>query len=186
VTAFAQASVDPDLPFYLLAPSFSAGAIIPIAGSIPALAALALLAPVVDFPPLGLKKARFLCPSAELAIRPDDLCGESDLAVALVKEGLMPECATLKFRKRDLWTVATDLAASLAEGFSVPVAAFSGEDDPYLTQEGRTALARSGAKIFAYPRVKHEPGRDRHADNYYADLGSFLDEVESTGPKRRS
>jgi alpha-beta hydrolase superfamily lysophospholipase len=186
VAAFAQASVDPDLPFYLLASSFSAGAVIPIAGSIPALAALALLAPVVDFPPPRLKKSCFLNPCAELVIRPADLCGESGLAAALVTGGLMPESAALRFRKRDLWTAATDLAASLAEGLPVPVAAFSGEDDAFITQEGRAALSRSGAKLYAFPRVKHEPGRDRYADNYYADLGSFLDEVESTGVKKRN
>ena len=51
---------------------------------------------------------------------------------------------------------------------------------------GRAALSRSGAKLFAYPRVRHEPGRDRYTDNYFADIGSFLDEVESNGVKKRN
>jgi hypothetical protein len=186
VGSFARASVEPDLPFYILASSFSAGALLPIASSIPGLAAVALLAPVVEFPPPRLKRSCFLCPSAELAIRPEDLCGESELAAALVSEGLIAARAPLKFRKRDLWTAAADLASALAEGLAVPVAAFSGDDDPFITQEGRLALSRSGAKLYAYPRVKHEPGRDRYADNYYADLGSFLGEVESTGVKKPS
>ena len=186
VADFARASVDPDLPLYLLASSFSAGAVIPIAGSLPALAALALLAPVVDFPPPGLKKSCFFRPRADLAIRPDDLCGESGLAAALVTGGLMPERAAFKFRKRDLGLAAADLTVSLAEGLPVPVAAFSGEEDPLITQEGRAALSRSGAKLFAYPRVRHEPGRDRYTDNYFADIGSFLDEVESNGVKKRN
>jgi alpha-beta hydrolase superfamily lysophospholipase len=185
VAAFAQASVEPDLPFYVLAESFSAGAFFPIASSIAGLAAVALVAPVVDFPPPRLKRSCFLMPTAELEMRIGDLCGEEALAAALVSEGLMPERAKQRFRKRDLWTLASDLTAALGEGLEVPVAAFSGEDDPFITQEGRQARARSAAKLYAYPRTRHEPGRDRYADNFYADLGTFLGEVESTGFKKR-
>jgi hypothetical protein len=186
VLAFARDNVDPDLPLYVLASSFSAGAILPIASSIPALAAVALLAPVVEFPPPGLGKSCFLVPSAQMEIRPEELCGESSLAAALVSEGLLPERATLRFRKRDLRAAAEGLEAALAEGFAFPLAVFSGEDDPFIGQTGRNALSRSGARLFSYPRVKHEPGRDRYADNYYADLASFLGEVESTGVKKKA
>jgi alpha-beta hydrolase superfamily lysophospholipase len=184
VSAFAEENIDPDLPFYLLASSFSAGAVLPIASAIPGLAGLALIAPVVDFPPPGIKKRCFLWPFSDLAIGPGDLCGEEALAASLVAEGLMPERASLRFSKRDLWTVASELAASIAEGLPVPMAVFTGEDDPFVSEAGRAALERSAAKVYAYPRVRHEPGRDRYADNFYADLSAFLGEAESTGVQR--
>jgi alpha-beta hydrolase superfamily lysophospholipase len=180
VSAFARSIAEPGLPLYLLASSFSAGAVLPAAASMPGLVAVALLAPVVDYPPPRLKKSFFLWPVAELPIRPEDLCGESELA-----RGLVAERAAMKFRKRDLRAAAAGIAAALAEGFAVPVAAFSGEDDPFITKEGRAALTAAGAKLYGYPRVRHEPGRDRYADNFYADLGSFLDEVESAGKRKR-
>jgi hypothetical protein len=180
VAAFARESVDPELPLYVVAHFFSAAAALPIASALPALAAFALVAPAVDFPPPGLKKSCALMPSAELPIRPDDLCGEEELADALIADGLMPGRVSLRFRKRDLRRAQADLAATLAEGLEVPAAAFIGDDDPFVSREGRAALSRAGIKLFAYPRVRHEPGRDRYADNYFADLGSFLSEVEST------
>jgi alpha-beta hydrolase superfamily lysophospholipase len=176
--SLARAIAEPMMPLYLLASSFSAGAVLPIAGSMPDLAAIALLGPVVEFPPPKLKKSFFLSPSAELAVRSEDLCGEGE-----VPEALASRPAVMRFRKRDLKAAASDLALTLAEGFAIPVAAFTGDADPFITHEGRNALARSGARIYGYPRVRHEPGRDRYADNYYADLGSFLDEVESVGKK---
>ena len=184
VVAFAQANIDPELPFYVIAKSFSAGAILSAASSIPGLAAAALLGPVVDFPPQRLKKSCFFLPRAELPIGAGDFCGEEDLASALATEGLVPEKAALRFRKRELWTVASDLAATLGEGLAVPVGIFIGEDDPFATPSGRATIARSGAKVYTYPRIRHEPARDRYADNFYADFGAFLGEVESSGPKK--
>jgi hypothetical protein len=182
VAAFARENMDPELPLYVLAQSLSAAAALPIASALPALAAFALLAPVVDLPPPGLKKSCAFMPSAELPIRPDDLCGDGELAAALAAEGLLPGRAALRLRKADLRLAQAGLAAALAEGLAVPAAAFIGDEDPFVTQDGRAALARAGIKLYAYPRVKHEPGRDRSADNYFADLGSFLSEVESTAP----
>jgi alpha-beta hydrolase superfamily lysophospholipase len=179
VAAFARANETPGLPLYLLASSFSAGAILPAAAKLPSLAAIALLAPVVDFPPPKLKRSLFFMPGAELAVKGEDLCGESSLA-----EGLVSGAASLRFRKRDLKAAAADLDSTLAEGFALPCAAFSGDDDPFITQKGRSSLARAGFKLYGYPRVRHEPGRDRYADNYYADLGSFLDEVEAKAKKQ--
>jgi alpha-beta hydrolase superfamily lysophospholipase len=176
-SAFARSSAEPGMPVYLVASSFSAGAILPVASSIPGLAAVSLLAPVVDFPPPRLKKA-FFFRGAELPILPEDLCGDSRLA-----ESLKLQPSMMKFRKRDLKTAAADLGSTLGSRFALPLAAFSGEEDPFITQEGRAALGRSGAKLYAYPRVGHEPGRDRYSDNFYADLGSFIDEVESRGGK---
>jgi alpha-beta hydrolase superfamily lysophospholipase len=177
--AFARANETPGLPLYLLASSFSAGAILPAASTLPGLAALALLAPVVDYPPPRLKKSFFFRPSAELSIEPDDLCGDKALA-----EGLLAGPAPMRFRKRDLKAAADDLESALAEGIALPCASFSGDDDPFITEAGRSSLARAGFKLYGYPRVRHEPGRDRYADNYYADLGAFLDEVESTRKKK--
>jgi alpha-beta hydrolase superfamily lysophospholipase len=181
VASFARANEVPGHPLYLLASSFSAGAILPAATSLPGLAALALLAPVVEYPPPRLKKSLFFLPSAELPIRSEDLCGESELA-----KGLVSSPFALKFRKRELKAAAADLDSVLAEGFALPCAAFSGDDDPFITKAGREALARAGFKLYGYPRVRHEPGRDRYADNYYADLGSFLDEVEAKGAKKKA
>jgi alpha-beta hydrolase superfamily lysophospholipase len=180
VASFARAYETPGMPLYLLASSFSAGAILPAAASLTGLAALALLAPVVDFPPPKLKKSFFFMPSAELAIKGGDLCGEDSLA-----EGLLSGAASMRFRKRDLKAAAADLDSALAEGVAFPCAAFSGDDDPFIAQEGRSSLARAGVKLYGYPRVRHEPGRDRYADNYYADLGAFLDEVEAKGAKAK-
>jgi alpha-beta hydrolase superfamily lysophospholipase len=180
VASFARANEAPGLPLYLLASSFSAGAILPAAASLPGLAALALLAPVVDYPPPKLKKSLFLIPSAELSIRGEDLCGESSLA-----KDILAAPVAMKFRKRDLKAASAELDSALAEGFALPCAAFSGDDDPFITRKGREALARAGFKLYGYPRVKHEPGRDRYADNYYADLGSFLDEVEAKGARKK-
>jgi hypothetical protein len=179
LSAFARAKAEPGLPLYLIATSFSAGAALPAAISMPALAAVALLSPVVEFPPPGLKKSLFFIPSAELAVRPEDLCGEPELAAAAREAPV-----SIRFRKRDLKTAAGDLISTLGEGLSVPVGAFLGDDDPFITQEGRRALSASGVKLYGYPRVKHEPGRDRYSDNYFADLGSFLDEAESKGKRK--
>jgi len=179
VESFARSAPGGDLPLYLLASSFSAGALLPAAASLPGLAAIALLAPVVDFPPPRLGKSPFFMPSASLAVGAEDLCGESELAKALAEAPY-----ALRFRKGDLRAAAAGLSAALAEGFAVPIAAFSGEEDPFITKEGRGALERSGARLYGYPRVRHDPGRDRYADNFYADLGSFLDEVESSRKKR--
>jgi alpha-beta hydrolase superfamily lysophospholipase len=179
VSSLAAASAEPGIPLYLIACSFSAGAVLPAAGSMPLLASIALLAPVVDFPPPKLKKSFFFMPNAELAIRGDDLCGDPELAAAA-----LPQPVLMKFRKRDIKAAAADLVSTLAEGFALPFAAFCGDDDPFITSAGRLLLSRSGAKLYAYPRVRHEPGRDRYADNYYADLGSFLDEVESAYKKK--
>jgi alpha-beta hydrolase superfamily lysophospholipase len=184
VTAFAKGSADPGLPFYVLASSFSAGAILPIASSIPGLAAMALFAPVVDFPQPRFKKTCFLMPFVELEVKSEDLCGEASLAEALVSEGLVKARSTLRFRKRDLHTLGAELATVLTRTPAIPVGIFTGEDDPFVAREGRSAFARSKARVYSYPRVRHEPGRDRYADNFYADLGAFLGEVES-GPKRQ-
>jgi alpha-beta hydrolase superfamily lysophospholipase len=162
------------LPLYLLASSASAGALLPVVSSLPGLASIALIAPIVDFPPPGLHRRLLFWRSAELAIVPDALSGMPELL-----KDLVPERPSLNFRARDLKKAAADLASRLDMSLGVPFAAFSGDDDPLITKEGRLALERAGAKLYSYPRVRHEPGHDRYADNFYADLGSFLDSVEA-------
>ncbi len=172
-----QASLD-GLPLYLLASSFSASALLPAAAEIPGLAALGLVSPIVDFALPKVKMPLFFLSAAELAVKTEHLSGMPELL-----EGFFQGEAQLKFHKRDLRTAGSDVARALEKGFSFPVAAFAGQDDPFLDEAGRSALSKAGVKVFSYPRVRREPGHDRYTDNYYADLGSFLDEVETKKKK---
>jgi hypothetical protein len=181
VSAFAEAEATVGLPLYILASGCSAGAFLPVASTLPDLASVILIAPIVDFPPPGSKRPLLFLPSFELPFLPAALSGEPELL-----EDLLPEKAALRFSRRDLRAAASELGTALAAPFDRPLASFSGEADPFLLPEGRAALERGGAKIYGYPRVRHEPGHDRYADNFYADLGSFLDEVEAAGKKKRA
>jgi hypothetical protein len=179
MAAFASANEAPSLPFYVIAQSFSAGALLPVADVLPTAAAWALIAPVVEFPPRRLKRVCFLSPYAELDLTPQDLCGDDELLADWRDKGQV-----FRFRMSDMRLAASDLGAALETRLDCPVAAFAGEADPFLTDAGRVALKRGGARLYGYPRVKHDPGRDRYSDNYYADLGAFLDEVEAGKAKR--
>jgi hypothetical protein len=174
VLAFAKAEATSGLPLYLIASSASAGALLPAASTLPDIAAVALLAPIVGFPPPGAHRRPFFLPRFELALTPDSLSGERELL-----EGLMPAHAALRFRSRDCRAAGADLAACARIDRLFPVAAFAGDDDPFLSQADRAFIQSAKIKAYGYPRARHEPGRDRYADNYYADLGSFLDEVEA-------
>jgi alpha-beta hydrolase superfamily lysophospholipase len=181
IVSFAASAAAPDLPLFLIASSFSAGALLPAAASFPALSAAALIGPVVDFPPPSLKRSLFFMPSAELVVNPKVLCGDSELC-----EELLEKDCVYRFRKADLRTAAAEFAQLAAHPLAIPLAAFSGGADPLITDEGRRSLAASGAKLYAYPRVRHAPGSDRYADNFYADLGAFIDEVEARSPSAPS
>jgi hypothetical protein len=178
VAAFAAASEAHYMPFYIVASSFSAGALLPVAATLPKAAAWALIAPVVEFPPLGLRRSCFFMPSADLAVGPKELCGDPELL-----EKWADKSKLYKFRKSDLKAAESELGSALANDFGPPLAAFSGEADPFITDAGRASLKQAGAKLYGYPRVCHDPGYDRYADNYYADLGLFLDEVEARKAK---
>ena len=174
ISAFAKAEAPSGLPLYLIASSFSASALMPVANEIEGITALALVSPIVEFPLPRLKFPFFFLPTAQIPAGPERLSGSPELL-----EGLADGASVLKFHRRDLKTLAADIARSLDKPQTVPAAAFAGEDDPFLSQEGIKALSKAGLKVYSYPRVKHEPGHDRYADNFYADLGSFLDEVEA-------
>jgi hypothetical protein len=174
IAAYAREATPLGLPLYLIASSFSGGALLPALGKIDGIAAAALLAPVVEFPPAGLRKSLFFMPTAELSLGREEQSGCPELL-----EGLAEGRSTLKFRKRDLKAAAAELAATLGKPLGVTAAAFVGEDDRMLSQGGRDALAKAGAKIYSYPRVRHVPAHDRYSDNFFADLGSFLDEAEA-------
>jgi alpha-beta hydrolase superfamily lysophospholipase len=179
IAAFAAANEAPYMPFYIIASSFSAGALLPIAASMPQAAAWALIAPVVEFPPLGLRRSCFFMPSADLSVGPKELCGDPDLL-----EKWADKSKLYKFRKSELKAAGSELASALTKDFGCPLAAFSGEADPFISEAGRASLKQAGSKLYGYPRVRHDPGFDRYADNYYADLGSFLDEVEAGKQKK--
>jgi hypothetical protein len=180
IASFAAANAAADLPLFLLASSFSAGALLPKASALPGLAAAALLGPVVEFPPPRLKSSCFFLPSAELVVGAEELCGESEL-----REGLIEKSCAYRFRKIDLKVAAADLERTLASPLGFRLAAFSGEDDPFLTDGGRRSLAAAGAKLYSYPRVRHEPDKDRYADNFYADLGLFVDEMKADDAEKK-
>jgi predicted alpha/beta hydrolase len=174
ILAFAKEARPTGLPLYLIASSFSGGALLPVAKEIQGLAALALVAPVVEYPPLKLKKPPFFLSTAQLALAPEAQSGMPELL-----KGLTDGPSVLRFHKRDLRSVALEIASALEEPLGMPAAAFSGEDDPYLSPAGRKSLSSAGVRVYGYPRVRHEPAHDRYADNFFADLGSFLDEVEA-------
>ena len=178
IMTFARAEARPGVPLYLIASSFSGTALLPVARNIDGLAALALIAPVVEFPPPRLRMPPFFLRTAELSVKRDDLSGNPELLEGFFV-GPAGGSSSLKFHKRDLKTAESELKAALGVPLRLPVAAFAGEEDPLLSQVGRNALARSGARVYSYPRVKREPAHDRYSDNFFADLGSFLDEVEA-------
>jgi hypothetical protein len=174
IASFAKSAKPIGLPLYLVASSFSASALLPVAADMEGIAAVAFVSPIVEFPPPKLKSALFFLPTARLAVGPELLSGRPELL-----EGLAEGVSVLKFRKRDLETLAADVSRALEKPFGIPVAVFAGEEDPFLSQLGFQALSRAGAKVHSYPGVRREPGRDRLADDFYADFGFFLDEVEA-------
>lgn len=178
ISSFAGTEAPLRLPLYLVASSFSAGALLSAAKGIEGIAAMALIAPVVELPPPGLKVPIFFLPKAELAVKREDLSGSPELLEGFADSGAQGS-SKLIFDKRDLKTAAAEIAAALEERAGPPAAAFAGEDDPYLSRAGRDALSRAGIKVYSYPRIRREPAHDRYADNFFADLGSFLDEVEA-------
>ncbi|MGA2546276.1 MAG: hypothetical protein ABSF43_06995 [Rectinemataceae bacterium] len=174
MASYAKEAKPVGLPLYLVASSFSASALLPRAADMEEVAALALVSPIVEFPPPRLKPALFFLPTAKLAVRPELQSGCPELL-----EGLADGVSALKFNKRDLKVLAADISDTLSKPLGLPVAVFAGEDDPFLSQAGIQALSRAGARVYGYPHVGREPGRDRLADAFYADFGSFLDEVEA-------
>jgi alpha-beta hydrolase superfamily lysophospholipase len=174
ISDFAKEATPVGLPIYILAASFSGIALLPIVEGIQGFAALALLSPVVNLPPPKRSFLSFLLPTVQLGLARADQSGLPELL-----DGFQAGEAQLRLNKRDLKEAAADFERALEGGLKSPVAAFAGEDDPWLSQAGRQSLASAGVKVFSYPRVKREMAHDRYADNYYADLGSFLDEVEA-------
>jgi hypothetical protein len=174
VAAFAEEAAPVGLPLYILASSFSASALLPVAEKLPEATALALISPIVDFPPPGLKVPLFFWPSAELPVETSELSGAPEGLT-----GLLEGKSGFRFRRRDLKDLAAELMRILEAPLGLPTAAFAGEDDHLLPESGRRILSEAGIRVYSYPRVKREPGHDRYVDNFYADLGSFLDEVEA-------
>ena len=174
ISAYVKEAMPSGLPLYLIASSFSASALLPVAGEIEGITALALVSPIVEFPSPRLEFPFLFLPTAQIPAGSERLSGSPELL-----KGLADGTSVLKFHRRDLKTLAVDMAHSLEKPQPVPTTVFAGEDDPFLSQAGIKALSKAGLKVYSYPRVKHEPGHDRYADNFYADLGSFLDEVEA-------
>ena len=178
ISAFAEETGPIGLPLYLVASSFSASALLPVATSLPEIAALVMLSPAAVLPPPGLKAPLFFWRTAELPVEAGQLSGTPEDLVELFKGP-----ASHKFRKGDLKQLAAEFAKALKAPLDLPAAAFVGEDDPLAPETARAALKEAGARVYAYPRVKREPPHDRYVDNFFADLGSFLDEVEASKAK---
>ncbi|MDA8425680.1 MAG: alpha/beta fold hydrolase [Treponema sp.] len=180
-TAFADSLAARGLPLYLIAQSFNA-ALVPAFQRRKELAAAALVSPVLDYPPPGTKMPRCIFgAAAETMIPRESLSGKPEL----LDELMGPEAYVAKFSKRDLKALHSESPATLAPELGAPVAVFAGEEDPLVSAPIREALSSGGAKIYSYPRVRHLPPFDRYADNYYADLGSFLDEVEAAARRTK-
>jgi hypothetical protein len=178
-TLVARAS-DAGLPVYFLASSFSASALVPSIKSLGPIAATALIAPVLHFPPPGLRSAFPFCSAAILRIEAETLSGEPALL-----DGHMDQPRHYRFRKRDLRALAAESPLARTAELAGRIAVFAGEEDHLLGEGELRELERNGVRIYSYPRVRREVGRDRYADNFYADLGSYLDEIESRGPSER-
>jgi hypothetical protein len=174
ISDFAKEATPLGMPLYLIASSFSASALMPIAAGIPGIVALAMIGPIVEFTPLKLKRRFFILPTVDLSVEREDQSGMPELL-----DGLQDKGELLRFNIRDLRAAVEDVMLVRRETLGLPAIALAGEADPWLSQEGRNNLARADVRVYSYPRVKREPGYDRYADNYYADLGSFLDEIEA-------
>ncbi|MGO8695904.1 MAG: alpha/beta hydrolase [Rectinemataceae bacterium] len=163
------------LPLYLLTQSFNA-ALAPAFHRHEGLAAVALVSPVLDYPPAGIKMPRCLFGAiAEMNLTRESMSGKPEL----LDEPMGAAVHVAKFLKRDIKTLHSESPATLAPELGAPVAIFAGEEDSLVSAPLREALASGGAKIYSYPRVRHIPPFDRYADNYYADLGTFVDEIEA-------
>jgi hypothetical protein len=167
------------LPLYAFVSSFSA-ALAPALGGAKGLAALALIAPGLAYPGLASPRC-FLNPVAELAVEPDALSGKPELLAELFKA----ERLVLKFRKADVKSLTALRPAELWKDLGVPVALFAGDEDPFLPASLRPSLEEGGAKIYGFSRARHALAQDRNADNFFADLGSFVDEVEARSAREK-
>jgi alpha-beta hydrolase superfamily lysophospholipase len=165
-----------ELPLYIFASSFSAALVDPALKMLEGLACLGLIAPVLDYPPPGLKAPRcFLARLSSL-----ELAREAFTGIPEALEGILdPKVPVLKFSRKDLRILSGERTADFLSSVGVPLAVFGGEDDPLLPASTRERMAATGTKNYAYPRVRHAPAYDRYADNFFADFGSFIDEVEA-------
>jgi hypothetical protein len=168
------------LPIYLVASAFSATALLGAAKEIGPVAAAALLSPVFALPPPGLRSSFPFFGTAALRIDAQALSGEPALL-----DGHMDRPRQYRFRKRDLRELAAEPAVSRAAELAGRAAVFAGEEDPWLGRDELRELEKGGVKVYAYPRVRREVSRDRYADNFYADLGAFLDETGTKSSLRR-
>jgi len=175
----AEAS-DSGLPVYLIASSFSASALLPAVKEFGPIVSTALIAPVLLFPPAGLRSTFPCFAAATLRVDALTLSGEPALL-----DGLMDRPRHQRFRKRDLRALASESPLARASELGGRAAVFAGEEDPLLGDGELRELEKAGVRVYSYPRVRREPARDRYSDNFYADLGSFLDEMESTRPSGR-
>lgn len=161
------------LPVYLLASSFSASALLGALKELGPIAAAALIAPVLEFPPPGLRSSFPFFWTAALRVDAQALSGEPALL-----DGHMDQARRYLFRRRDLRALAAESPLARAAELAGKAAVFAGEEDSLLGAEALSGLGKSGVRTYTYPRVKREPARDRYADNFFADLGTFLDESE--------
>ncbi len=168
------------LPLYVIASSFSASALLPVMDRLGPIAAAALIAPVLRFPPPALR-AGFPCfMPALLRVDADSLSGETALL-----DGLMDQAKHCRFRRGDLRVLASENPLSRAASLTGRAAVFAGEEDPLLGPDELGELRKAGLEVRSYPRSRREIGRDRYADNFYADLESFLDAMETKPAGRR-
>jgi len=168
------------LPLYVIASSFSASALLGFMDRLGPIAAAALIAPVLRFPPPGLSSGFPCFLPAFLRVDARMLSGE----IALL-DGLMDQERRCRFGKGDLRALASENPLSRAAFLSGRAAVFAGEDDPLLGTEELGELEKAGLEVRSYPRSRREIGRDRYADNFYADMGSFFERMETIEARKR-
>lgn len=162
------------LPVYIFASSFSASALIPVMDRIGPITAAALIAPVLCFPPPGIRSGFPCFLSAMLRMDAESISGE-----IILLDGLMDQIRYHRFRRSDLRALAAENPLLCAVSLSNRVAIFAGEDDPLVRTEDLYKLKGAALRVYTYARSRREVGRDKYSGNFYADMGSFLDAMET-------
>ncbi len=178
--AFVEEMAASGLPLYAIASSFSASALLPVLDRLGRIEAAALIAPVLRFPNPAIRAGLPCFGHAGLRVDEGMLSGEPALL-----DGLMDQARQHRFKRRDLRVLASEDPLARAAALAGRAAVFAGEDDPLVGHEELVELEGGGVKAYSYPRSRRELGRDRYADNFFADLGSFLDEAEVRSADRR-
>ncbi len=170
------------LPIVLMSLSVSAPlALRLVADRCPEVSSVAFIAPVFGLGMTNLSVPRFFLKTrAALKVEKEDLIGREDDPTGATP----PFALESSFSKRAVKEIRKDASTTkdrlveAAEKCSIGI--FAGDGDPFSESALVDGLANEpGIKTYAHLRSKHLIMHDRHADNFYRNLGIFLDEVEA-------